>query len=258
MQTAAQVQSISLLPPDPSISSRSSGYNLGIGNVDNTAKTGLSETKVSEPPLQHQLESVQDLSISANSFIKITTSVLIQRCGTACPCQCHAISRIRSPQWLNRVLGQMLITYHSGFLRTMTCNFPPCRRSPRKTEFNYIFPLWLVHKALFMSYVPSLSGPQGSIAVSMPTMLPGLDKIWSATRLGNIPLLQRMFSAGYTPYVIEEGGQNLIHVSNISSHSYHLLLWQYLDGNAIYTLPESLRKSSVRYFTGRGSYSAFD
>lgn len=134
-------------------------------------------------------------SAADDALIQVTTSVTTHRCSRLCPCQCHARLHMNSPGWLRKVVGQMLLSYHT-LLRTTACDYPPCRKTPRKTEFTYYFPHWLAQKAFIMSSEPGLSGRDASISIAMPIIIPGSHPIWNAVKSGNVQFIQQLFRQG--------------------------------------------------------------
>jgi hypothetical protein len=163
------------------------------------------------PSLETPFQLVKHTSTPESSLIRVTTSVTTRQCARFCPCQCHARSSVRSPPWLKASIGQLLLTYHS-LLRTTPCNYPPCRQTPRKTEFTYYFPCWLAQKALIISSESDLSGRGASISIAMPITIGDDHPVWDAVRSGNIVFVQQLFRRGFSPYVITISGVSLVMV----------------------------------------------
>ena len=161
--------------------------------------------------LKSPSQIVNQTSIAETSHVRVTTTVATQQCARLCPCQCHMRSHRRSPTWLTAAIGQLLFSYHD-LLRTTPCNYPLCRKTPRKTEFTYYFPYWIAQKALMLSFNSDLSGRAASILMTMPVIIPGGHSIWYAVQNGNIPFIQQLFGQGLNPHIIDQHGNSLVMV----------------------------------------------
>ena len=73
-----------------------------------------------------------------------------EMCKSHCTCSCHLQSRLRSPSFLNNVLGSLFIGY-VGYTTCLTkCNSRTCRRHIKiKGCLLYTFPKWFVEMAVF-------------------------------------------------------------------------------------------------------------
>lgn len=192
--------------------SRPTASPANIGTAEQSdADSTISQTEL-QPALEQPLAVNRQDSINDHSVIQVTTSITTQRCARFCPCQCHKRSHVRSPEWLKAIVGQMFCS-HNGLIRTTPCDYPPCRQSPRKTHFTYVFPLWLPRRVMVMSTVSDLSGGGAKISVAMPVVIDTHERIWEAVRSGNIALVQYWFANGYNPYVVDSHGRNLLSVS---------------------------------------------
>jgi hypothetical protein len=223
-QTAVQLQSISsgLSNPPASISDGSNGNTSGDAGCrdldisDSTSADGAVNHDGSELSVENDLQTVRNAGHSDSSTVRVTTSVTTLRCPHLCPCQCHARSHMRSSPWFKAIIGQMLFSYHS-LIRTTPCDYPPCRKTPRKTEFTYYFPHWLASRALIVSSTSGITGPGASISIAMPVVVPASDLIWRAVSRGNVPLIQQLFGQGHSPYVVDSYGISLVLVRTIDS-----------------------------------------
>lgn len=74
------------------------------------------------------------VEIKAAAGLRITTSVNLRACPAFCRCRCHTTSRVQTPRFLRKVLGQLMLTY-TGVLRTTACDYAPCRKSANKSRF---------------------------------------------------------------------------------------------------------------------------
>jgi hypothetical protein len=215
-----QLQSISPIIPDSICRKAANFPRSGTPTIDIGCTTGSqNQQTITNDVIPSQSKTtpktpsqvMKHQSAYENTLIRVTTSIATRLCSRLCPCKCHAKSHTSSPTWLRKVMGQILLSYHS-FLRTTPCDYPPCRRTPRKTEFTYYFPYWFAQKALILSSEPGLSGKDASISIAMPVIIPGTHPIWNAIKSGNIPFIQQLFRQGFSPFVMDWYGTSLMSV----------------------------------------------
>ena len=146
--------------------------------------------------------------------IRVDATINLQRCPRLCRCKCHVSHYVRTPRWLSTVIGQLMFDYTS-LIYAKPCDYPPCKKSPRKRQLTYLFPGWLATRALFMSYVvDSISGSGASWALKVPIVVPSNNPIWTAAVHGNIEFVRNRLTDGRaTSYIVSENGWNLLHVS---------------------------------------------
>lgn len=159
------------------------------------------------------LDSIRQATTPDTSAVRITTSVTTDQCSKLCKCQCHFRTQIRTPSWLKATLGNLLLSYHS-LIRTTPCDYPPCRQSPRKTEFTYYFPQWFAQRALMISLIPALDKSGASLALTTPVIISDDSTILQAARYGNLPYLKQLFTQGYSPHVVSTTyGYSLVEIA---------------------------------------------
>ena len=141
-------------------------------------------------------------------------------CNPRCRCCCHINHHICLPSLLYPVMGALFVGY-SGLPRTFQhCSVRSCTaRSNFQASINYVFPPWLIWKALISILVQSLSnGIQTSLVVKCRRPVSSL--IFHYASNDNVAGLKRLFDSRQArpSDVVEGGGQNVIMVSY-----YHLL-----------------------------------
>lgn len=72
-------------------------------------------------------------------------------CDAGCLCTCHFYNRIRSPAFLNSILGTLFIGYRAKALLRQVCSDAACRARANGTVCTYTFPSWLLKCAISVS-----------------------------------------------------------------------------------------------------------
>ena len=103
-------------------------------------------------------------------------------CEPDCSCACHKVVRIRSPRYLNAILGSLLIGYRAQPWVTATCDSSDCRSRLTYVTYTYAFPRWLLDRMVTfrMAYDQS-RGPE--LCVRLPRVRSGGDSIFTAARM---------------------------------------------------------------------------
>lgn len=161
--------------------------------------------------LSHRRGSTPNLG---SSTFRVDASISSHRCPQWCRCQCHAQTRGQTPRWLRSVFGQLMYSY-SSLIYTRPCNYAPCQKQPRKSNFTYYFPTRLVSKALAVStMVGDLAGLGATWSLRMQNVVHSHDRIWRMAETGSMEALRECFSRRhYSPYIRDEDGSTLLHVS---------------------------------------------
>ena len=102
---------------------------------DNTALNTTSAI-VPYPKSRHSGSSVQ------------LTLASTENCTLDCCCSCHKNRFTRSPQFLTRVLGSLFLGYRAAPWFAQPCNDPLCRAGTVQVSYVYVFPQWLLSRAL--------------------------------------------------------------------------------------------------------------
>ncbi|KAL9612523.1 MAG: hypothetical protein Q9167_002908 [Letrouitia subvulpina] len=67
-------------------------------------------------------------------------------CLLDCRCRCHSYQTIRSPNFLNSMLGSLFIGYRASPWLSQRCNDPACQNKATRIEVTYTFPIWLMKR----------------------------------------------------------------------------------------------------------------
>ena len=132
----------------------------------------------------------------------------------ACSCACHAMTRIKTPDTLQKAFGSLLIK-SNGLYGSPACNEFSCRcHTNAKIQVSYRFPEWLFGR-LISSVILSnrLDGPQLSLA--MPRVVSYDSEIFFYARSGNIEGIMNLFEKGLAAPsdVNHTWGYSALHVS---------------------------------------------
>ncbi len=102
--------------------------------------------KTSTSPLPSQPQSPWSEGMTGHYIrtFKLTRSF----CGQECCCACHKRGRIRSPPYLNVVLGSLLIGYSVLPWMTRICDSNDCKGCSPYLTYTYAFPQWLFNRVL--------------------------------------------------------------------------------------------------------------
>ncbi|KAL8887444.1 MAG: hypothetical protein Q9215_004979 [Flavoplaca cf. flavocitrina] len=135
------------------------------------------------------------------------------QCRRPCSCQCHRSSKLKTPDFLRQITGQLLIGYAGVSSITLPCNEHACAQRQRMAvRFQYNFPVWsLIQRVLtFVSYSSGTFGPENVLRVSR--IRPGLDEVFIQVQSGNIRRLQQLFIQGSaSPLDASDTGWTLLH-----------------------------------------------
>lgn len=118
-------------------------------------------------------------------------------CHTGCKCVCHSSSKVATPQFLDRVLGQLFVGYAGLPLLSAKCDIQDCaKRESARVSVEYWFPLgfcWSQIMRLQLGYQPNI-GPQMSLGTlrQVPDSAPCVTFALN----GNIDGLKDLFTRG--------------------------------------------------------------
>lgn len=92
-----------------------------------------------------------------------------------CHCQCHQYSQAKTPGWMRSVFGSVFVRYNSvPFLNTRACDSSSGQqRSETSVQLQYIFPQWLLARAVYLvTSWDRLTGLGSDIHLRYPRILP--------------------------------------------------------------------------------------
>lgn len=184
-----------------------------------SSSTGSGETSPSNVPDGFDpTRTAQDYGAFDES-IKITAS-LFDQCPSPCSCQCHRVTKTRSPSWFTPVLGAMMVNYNTiPVVRPRKCDNHKCKRASSSISLTYHFPSWLCgyYVSLKMS-LDSVLGYGAYVYVTVPRFIGAYDKgYFYLFEYVKIDLSLRYFSKNIRYFPRDEVlGFSLLSVSNLT------------------------------------------
>ena len=127
------------------------------------------------------------------------TATVIGRCGAeSCKCSCHHHSRPtkRTPKVLDRFIGILFVGYFGIPYVNKICDHANCaQRSGSDIRFVYIFPTWLLARALvfLLNYSP-IRGPE--LTIRMPRIVSNSSRIFLYASSGNVDGMREILDRG--------------------------------------------------------------
>lgn len=139
-------------------------------------------------------------------------------CGRGCPCKCHDTHRSQTPAILNRLLGQLFVSYSGIPGITPKCDYDDCKQSGApKVQAEFWFPasiFWSKILQVEASY-QAATGP--SLQLRTYRHVPDSAPAVNYTINGNIDALKALFAQGLaSPIdVSDTRGYSLLRVRQI-------------------------------------------
>lgn len=135
------------------------------------------------------------------------------QCRRPCSCQCHRSSKVKTPDFLRQVTGQLMVGYAGIASFTPPCNEHACaQRQKALVRIQYSFPVWSLMQRMLtlVSYSGGIRGPEKVLRMSR--MRPGLDEVFIQVQSGNMNRLQQLFILGdASPLDASDTGWTLLH-----------------------------------------------
>jgi hypothetical protein len=137
-------------------------------------------------------------------------------CHSTCCCSCHRSKSIDPHPVARHLLGSLFATYTAFPRPRSKCSVANCIQQASNIRVVYFFPYWLLHRALYFSYVQLSSGPKFSLTVRR--VVPINSNINFYVAAGLIENVYGAFSARRsTPNDIHGvSGETPLHVCSIS------------------------------------------
>lgn len=161
-------------------------YNMSPPPSRRRHSRALSSSRLPQPYLPARTEAI---GVRLNQY---TTS-----CRPGCLCACHSQTRSTTPNFVNRVLGQLFVGYAGMPLLSAGCDLSTCEKSQvPHVSFEYWFPLgffWSQIIRLQLAYQPN-TGPQFSLDTLR--RVPDSAQCVSYALEGNIEGLKSLFKHG--------------------------------------------------------------
>ncbi|KAK1635171.1 ankyrin repeat-containing domain protein, partial [Colletotrichum phormii] len=142
-------------------------------------------------------------------------TVVHRKCTPYCKCQCHHYSRLQTPTWLRLIFGTLFLEYNNkSLLGPRKCDLQDCAGAPATSRMIYIFPRWLLLRALFVAASrESLTGVGSSIRLRMPRLIPR-DVMISSVYHSDIDWIKRgIINSTVLPTDVDEDGNSLLMIS---------------------------------------------
>jgi len=123
------------------------------------------------------------------------------------------MSKLKTPDFLRQVTGQLFVGYAGISNFTLSCNEHACaQRQKALVRIQYSFPVWsLIQRMItLVSYSGGTRGP-GKV-LRMSRIRPGLDEVFIQVQSGNLSRLQQIFKKGdASPLDASDIGWTLLH-----------------------------------------------
>ena len=126
-----------------------------------------------------------DRRFSSTTF-RVSTSFIRSQCADNCVCICHQWHKRRGPRFLEQFFSILFVGYTGLPCLTQTCDSKSCgTRSAPTLVITYLFPGWLLARAIFLSmrYTP-LQGPE--LIIRVPRLVSHGARIFTELGRGNI------------------------------------------------------------------------
>lgn len=190
--------------------------NLGLGRVISSPND---YEEIS--PREKAKNDNRNLPRNPEATLLQVQATLSRLCPKTCRCDCHKIGKMRTPGLVSSIVGQFLVSYNSypvWFPRV--CSHPSClNHSQSSIRLNYIFPQWMVRRAVSfsISWTSSLAGQGASMHLKVPRVIPESHDVWAAISNNNISRLQYLFAQKEVlPTDISQRGESLLLVQSNS------------------------------------------
>jgi hypothetical protein len=135
-------------------------------------------------------------------------------CKPWCSCVCHERGQIRTPHFLERIIGSLFIGYSGLPILTKPCNQTSCHlRAQPTSTVTYFFPQWFMSRALSLTMASTpLAGPVMSLKVHR--MVPGDAAIFDYAMSGDVERMKSLFLNGLaSPHDVSmQSGVTPLHV----------------------------------------------
>lgn len=120
------------------------------------------------------------------------------RCRPGCPCACHSHHKASSPSILNRVLGQLFMSYTGIPYLTPKCDDDTCRKSrtASKLSMEYWFPFGLVSSTILRMQVGYKTSTGVLLQLQTLRSVPDDAQCVKFALNGNIEGLKHLFKNG--------------------------------------------------------------
>ena len=150
--------------------------------------------------------STQSRQLGMRSTRPVNLSAFMQSfsCAIECKCLCHVRTTV-GYRFLNKFLGSLFVGYIGFPYITPKCDDSHCRRrADSVTSITYVFPLWLLARALSIALKWSPhAGPE--LVIRVPPVVSNTSAIFSLAHKGDVEGVRMLLSARLgSPYDVDE------------------------------------------------------
>ena len=139
----------------------------------------------------------ENYTCTRSEGVRVRLNRYVSTCPVACNCICHTTMKASTPATIDRILGQLFISYAGLPLLNTKCDAEGCRKSRSPwISLEYWFPLgyfWSQIFCLEVAYRPNL-GPQ--LSLSTLRRVPNSALCIKYAMTGNIEGLKTLFTRG--------------------------------------------------------------
>jgi len=137
------------------------------------------------------------LDIQRETFSAIRLQVRRQnQCHGLCNCICHSSTRMRTPTYLNNVIGVLFLGYSGMPLLRLSCSVNECKSyATRSLDLIYTFPKWILQRAIYLvAAVTANDGPMVGLTIRRRIEYQGENNIFQMAVVGNAEGVRELLS----------------------------------------------------------------
>jgi len=172
------------------------------------------------PPTNSTLEALPQYRPISPPTVQVRTSVQ-QNCSPLCMCICHRESRLRTPDWINSIIGKLFLGY-SGvpLIGSQRCTeIACCGNGTSLLKIDYYFPLWFLQRMITFRRQNSLL-EENQISVRTPRVIPLTNQIFNFCYSGDVDAVRSLFTRKLaSPFDVSTYGYTPLMVSGISKYT---------------------------------------
>jgi hypothetical protein len=165
-------------------------------------------------PSSHSISNSKG-EISHFSSVQIRMSREANSCGDWCSCSCHTRRQLRTPHFMDHVIGSLLVGYSGISVTKSNCNEFACKqRSYPSVHFTYFFPYWFLSRIITMSIRATASqGPE--LCLKVPRVRGRTEAVFRAAVSGDVEHMKSLLIKGFaSPLdVSSSSGLSALHAS---------------------------------------------
>lgn len=169
-------------------------------------------TEIVRPQLNIPNFSGRPIIISAKPIRPQSTS-----CARIwCSCNCHNPGHLRSPKFIESVLGSVFIGYSDIPQLTPSCSLSACKERRRlpALRINYYFPQWFFSRMITTTIMYNSRDGLDIHRLRMPRIIPTASIIFNLAQTGDIEGIMSIFEKGLaSPYDVDPDGFSVLWVS---------------------------------------------